>query len=500
MIPVLTPEEMAGVDRQASEPLDVLVGRAGAAVARRAAQLLNGTYGKRVTVVAGKGNNGADGRLAAKLLAANGARVNVLEAADLTPGAALPPSDLVIDAAYGTGLERPYSPPDPGRAPVLAVDIPSGLSGLTGEVLAGGGALGAVATVTFASLKPGLLLAAGPTLAGDVGVADIGLGPLVDDTASCWLIEDRDVSSMLPRRPHEAHKWQTAVQVVAGSPGMTGAPWFLSRGALRAGAGYVRLSMPGVAPTVLPPSELVHLPVPVSGWSDQVLDGLSRVKALVVGPGLGPAAASGGQPGWPGGEVGALVAAAPVPVVVDADGLNAIGTLEALAQIVARRSHPTVITPHAGELTRLAGRPPGADRIAVVREAAARSGAIVLLKGSTTVVASPPGSAGPGHTQLLAHTRPLEGGSQTQEANRPDQPPPVLISTAGDARLATAGTGDVLSGVIGAFMARGVPAFEAAAVGAHVHGRAAQGGFAEGLVAGDLPDLVATWLSRSMVR
>ena len=126
---------MAGVDRQAQEPVDVLVGRAGAAVARRAARLLSGTYGKKVTVVAGKGNNGADGRLAAKLLAGNGAQVNVLEAADLSGGSALPPSDLVIDAAYGTGLERPYSPPQPGRAPVLAVDIPSGLSGLTGEVL-----------------------------------------------------------------------------------------------------------------------------------------------------------------------------------------------------------------------------------------------------------------------------------------------------------------------------------------------------------------------------
>ena len=116
MIPVLTPAEMAGVDGQAPEPVDVLVGRAGAAVARRAARLLNGAYGKKVTVVAGKGNNGADGRLAARLLAGNGARVTVLEAADLTAGSALPPSDLVIDAAYGTGLERPYSPPDPGRA------------------------------------------------------------------------------------------------------------------------------------------------------------------------------------------------------------------------------------------------------------------------------------------------------------------------------------------------------------------------------------------------
>ena len=267
----------------------------------------------------------------------------------------------------------------------------------------------------------------------------------------------------------------TAVQVVAGSPGMTGAPWFVSRAALRAGAGYVRLSMPGVAPTVLPPSELVHLPVPASGWHGRVLEDLSRVKALVVGPGLGPTAAAGGEPGLPGGEVGALVAAAPVPVVIDADGLNAIGTLEALRDIVARRSLPTVITPHAGELTRLAGQPPGADRVASVREAASRSGAIVLLKGSTTVIASPPGVTG-------------------------TQASPVLISAAGDSRLATAGTGDVLSGVIGAFIARGVPAFEAAALGAHVHGRAAGDGYAEGLVAGDLPDLVAGWLSRSLTK
>jgi ADP-dependent NAD(P)H-hydrate dehydratase / NAD(P)H-hydrate epimerase len=466
---------MAAVDRQASEPVEVLIGRAGAAVARRAARLLGGTYGREVVVVAGKGNNGADGRLAAKLLSGNGARVSVLEAAALTGGALLPPTDLVIDAAYGTGLERPYSPPDPGRAPVLAVDIPSGLSGLTGEVLEGGGAMAAVATVTFASLKPGLLLGAGPTLAGDVELADIGLGQLAGATATCWVVEDRDVSSMLPRRPHEAHKWQSAVQVVAGSPGMTGAPWFVSRAALRAGAGYVRLSMPGVEPTLLPPSEVVHLPVPASGWHVQVLEDLSRVKALVVGPGLGPAAASGGEPGLPGGEVGALVAAAPVPVVIDADGLNAIGTLEALGVIVARRAQPTVITPHAGELTRLAGHAPGADRIAAARDAAARSGAIVLLKGSTTVVASPPAAEAP-----------------ASPAGR------ALISTAGDPRLATAGTGDVLSGVIGAFIARGVPAFEAAALGAHVHGRAAQAGFAEGLVAGDLPDLVASWLSEML--
>ena len=472
MIPVLTPDEMAGVDRQAPEAVEVLVGRAGAAVARRAGRLLSGVFGKDIVVVAGKGNNGADGRLAASLLSANGARVRVVEAADLAGGEALAPADLVIDAAYGTGLQRAYSPPDPGRVPVLAVDIPSGLSGLTGQVPDGGGAMPAVATVTFASLKPGLLLGSGPAFAGEVELVDIGLGQLVDAAASCWVVEDGDVANMLPRRPRESHKWQAAVQIVAGSPGMTGAPWLASHGALRGGAGYVRLSMPGVDPSVLPPSELVHLPVPASGWHGKILEGLSRVKALVVGPGLGTAAAAAPGPGpgaakagdsLPGGEVGLLLAAAPVPAVVDADGLNAIGTLERLRIVVERRRFPTVITPHDGELTRLAGKPPGPDRLAAAREAAQRSDAIVLLKGSTSVIAAPSGR--------------------------------VLLSTAGDSRLATAGTGDVLSGIIGAFIARGVPAFEAAALAAHTHGQASRMGHVEGLIAGDLPELVADWLS-----
>jgi len=457
---------MALVDRQAAEPVEVLIGRAGAAAAHRAARLVSGVYAKRIVVLVGKGNNGADGRAAAAFLSGQGAQVQVLEASAIRPGHALPSADLVIDAAYGTGLQRAYSPPSPGASPVLAVDIPSGVSGLTGEVLEGGGAMRAVGTVTFASFKPGLLFGAGPDLAGEVEVVDIGLGALVDAVAQCWLVGDADVAGLLPYRPRDGHKWQTAVQVVAGSPGMTGAPWLVSRAALRAGAGYVRLSMPGVDPSVLPPGELVHLPVPASGWHAKVLEELSRVKALVVGPGLGPVVGPSTGPerhDLPGGEVGLLVSAAGVPTVVDADGLNAIGSLEGLAAIVARRRQPTVITPHDGELTRLAGHAPGPDRLAETRDAAARSGAIVLLKGSTSVIAAPDGRA--------------------------------LLVASGDARLATAGTGDVLSGVIGAFLARGLPAFEAAALAAHVHGRAARTGYREGLVASDLPDLVAGWLT-----
>jgi hydroxyethylthiazole kinase-like uncharacterized protein yjeF len=150
--------------------------------------------------------------------------------------------------------------------------------------------------------------------------------------------------------------------------------------------------------------------------------------------------------------------------VVDADGLNALGSGASLAAITSGRSAPIIITPHDGEYARLFGQPAGADRLAAVRSAAATTGAIVLLKGSTTVIASPDGRA--------------------------------LLAAAGSFRLATAGTGDVLSGIIGAFLAEGVSPLEAAGLAAHVHGRAAGLGFSRGLVAGDLPDLVAHWLTR----
>lgn len=479
MIPVLTPEEMGGVDRSAPTPTEVLIGRAGAGVARAALSLLGGAYGRRVVVVAGRGNNGNDGRAAAEILARRGAAVKLVDAS-AAAGSVLPEADLVIDAAYGTGLGRPYDPPDPRGAPVLAVDIPSGVSGVTGAPV-GGVAVRACLTVTFAALKPGLLLGEGRQRCGTVDLVDIGLGDLVGEAARCWLVEDTD-TAWLPAKPPEAHKWQSAVQVVAGSPGMTGAPWMVSRAALRAGAGYVRLGMPGVdlSTSPMPPSEVVAVSLPPESWEKAALDGLGRAKALVVGPGLGPViggrAGGGSDPASSGGgsdalssgddaagPVGRLVAAAPQPVVIDADGLNALGSLGVLASLVARREHPTVITPHAGEYARLVGESPGEDRIASVREASRASGAVVLLKGSTTVVAAPDGR--------------------------------VLLAAAGSPRLATAGTGDVLSGMIGAFIARGVPAWEAAALAAHVHGRAADEGLAQGLVALDLPDLVASWLS-----
>lgn len=482
MIPVLTPEEMAGVDRSATEAVEVLVGRAGAAVARAATRLLRSSrgrvYGARVIVVSGPGNNGADGRDAARRLAARGAAVTVVDARSLVEGSLLggpgESVELVIDAAFGTGLSRPYHPPAVGPAPVLAVDIPSGIGGLTGSVVGtsddDGGAVHAAVTVTFAALKPGLLLGAGAAACGSVEVADIGLDAGVDAAARAWLVTDDDVD-LLPARPREAHKWQSAVYVVAGSPGMNGAPYLASHAALRTGAGYVRLAIPGVdaGAAGLPPGELVNVGLPAKGWEDVVTDGLDRFSCLVVGPGLG--AAGRGPDGSTGVDtpVGRLVARATVPVVVDADGLNALGSLDAVATVVGEGAdRPVVLTPHNGEFARLTGARAGddrlvADRLEAVRDAASRSGAIVALKGSTTVVAHPDGR--------------------------------VLLANAGSSRLATAGTGDVLGGVIGALVARGTPAWEAAALGAHIHGRAAAQGPAEGLVASDVPELVSQWLS-----
>lgn len=449
MRPVLTAGEMKAVDAAALAEvgIDELVGRAGAAVARRALEMLGGSYGRRVVVVAGRGHNGDDGRVAARRLAARGVQVRVLDAA--RPGT-LPACDLVIDAAYGTGFRGEYAaPPPPPGAAVLAVDIPSGVHADTGA--AGPGAVRAAETVTFGALKPGLLLPPGRDHAGVVTVEPIGL-PI--GAARCHEVLDGDIAA-LARRGREAHKWQTACYVAAGSPGMTGAAALCARAAARAGAGMIRLGSPGAAPGSVAFLEAVARPLPAEGWADAVLADLDRCHALVVGPGLGrtPATAA---------AVRRLVAVAAVPMVLDADGLNALGGVDACAELRTRRA-PLVLTPHDGEFARLAGAPPGADRIAAVRDLARRAAAVVLLKGSTTVVADPSGD--------------------------------VLVSTSGSARLATAGTGDVLAGVIGAFLARGTEPARAAALGALVHGRAAALGRAEGLVAGDLPELVADVLA-----
>lgn len=459
MIPIVTPEEMAAVDAAAPEPVDELVERAGRAVARIAHEMLGGSYGRVVTVIAGGGNNGADGRTAATLLSRRGVRVHVVDASTRPP--VLPVSDLVIDAAFGTGYRprdgepwvAPEVPPVSRRgvpAQVLAVDIPSGVDALTGA--AGPGVLPADRTVTFQAMKPGLVFGAGAGLAGDVDVVDIGLDV---SGATRHLVEADDVATWWPVRGVQAHKWHGAVRVVAGSAGMLGAGRLCAAGAARAGAGLVSLSSPGAHAGAR--DEVIQHDVAEAGFADEVLDDLARFGALVVGPGLG-------RHDDTVSSVRALIADAAVPVAIDGDGLFATAwSGDGAAPLLRSRSLPTVLTPHDGEYALLTGDPPSDDRVAAALSLAADTECTVLLKGPTTVVASPDGD--------------------------------VLVVDHGDQRLATAGSGDVLAGMVGAALAAGVPPLRAAAAAAWLHADAARRGPAQGLLAGDIVDLLPAALA-----
>jgi NAD(P)H-hydrate epimerase len=227
---------------------------------------------------------------------------------------------------------------------------------------------------------------------------------------------------------------------------------------MAAGAGMLRLGNPG-DPTAAWPTEAVRMHLPATGWAAAFLEATTKCRALVIGPGLGTDEATRD-------EIRRVVRDASLPLVIDADGLTALGDAEEARELLAARTDPTVLTPHDGEYQRLAGQPPGDDRLDAARRLARRVGVVVLLKGPLTAVATP-------------------------EAAVPD----VLLSATGVPSLATAGTGDVLSGVIGAFLARGVEVHRAAALAAHVHGAAAATGPVEGLVAGDLPALIGHLLS-----
>ncbi len=443
MLPIVTPEEMAAIDAAAPEGSEVLIERAGAAVAWAALRMLGGAYGRTVNVICGKGNNGADGRVAARYLAAKGMRVRVIE---VPCPAALPPSDLVIDAAYGTGFHGTWSPPDVGDTPVLAVDLPSGVDALTGDIA--GAVLAATHTVTFGALKPGLLMPPGSVLSGELELADIGLDV---GWARANLVLGADVAAWWPERDEYSHKWRSAVRVIAGSATMTGAPRLVSHAAMRTGAGMVHLSIPGMT-LGDGPIEIVQRALPSTGWADAALASLDRFHSIVVGPGLGRSDDTGAN-------VRRLVLEAPLPMVLDGDGLFALGwSSEGAASLLRRRATATVLTPHDGEYSLLTGGPPGLDRMVAARRLASDSGCTVLLKGAATIVADPGGEA--------------------------------LVVTAGDARLATAGTGDVLSGIIGALLAAGMKPLHAAAAAAWVHGHAGRRGVRHGLVASDLPDLI----------
>jgi NAD(P)H-hydrate epimerase len=435
---------MGAIDAAASEPVGVLIDRAGAAVARAAVDLLGGAYGRKVAVIAGPGNNGADGRVAGERLVDRGASVRVFDARDLP--SEIGRVDLVIDAAFGTGFRGTWTPPPVGDAKVLAVDLPTGLDADNGS--APGTVLRADRTVTFAAAKPGHVLGDGPDVVGELIVADIGL-PV--DMAAMGIVDAADVADWLPQRDRRDHKWRHAVRIVAGSPGMTGAASLVAAAAQRTGSGMVVASSPGVDDAVLAtifPPEVVTRRLAHVDWSGDVLADLDRFGALVVGPGLGRHEAT---------IDAALrtIVDADVPIVIDGDGLFALSSDQSDGPAVLRdRTGATVLTPHDAEFARLSGSPPDPDRVVAVRRLAEQWDAVVLLKGPTTIVAEPGGRA--------------------------------YFVVAGDQRLATAGTGDVLAGVIGALLAMGASPPEAAAAGAWIHARAGAMLSPLGLVAGDL--------------
>jgi NAD(P)H-hydrate epimerase len=479
------------IDEQGGPSLD-LMEVAGVGLARlTAAEARPGP----VRVVVGKGNNGGDGLVAARILREEGREVDVLAAADLgdlrgdarenlerLPGAPPEPfaperlegSGAVVDALLGTGFEG--SPREPlasaiaainaQDAPVVACDVPSGVNASTGEV--DGDAVRAAATATFHGPKVGLFVEPGKGHAGRVEVVEIGVPRGAPGAERAGLITER-VLDLYPHRGRAGTKFASGVVVVAGgSRGLTGAPTMAARSAQRAGAGYVQVAVPEpVQPAVdlrlleqmsrgLPDADGSHTRAGI-----EVLEEMAeRAGAVVLGPGLGRAE---GAFEFARGAARGVAA----PLLVDADGLNAhAGRIE----LFREREAPTVLTPHEGELGRLlelGSEEVARHRLACAREAAERSGAVVLLKGDDTIVALPGGE--------------------------------VAVNPGATPALATAGTGDVLSGLIGALLAKGLEAFEAACLGALAHAlaglAAAELHGADHVMAGDVIDALPRGLT-----
>jgi len=457
VIPVLTAEQMRAADAAALGIVDdqeIFIRRAGYCVAVAAKQMMGGTYGRRVCVIVGKGHNGDDGRVAASWLSQWGAQIRYIDAHDAGAVFIDPRSaDLVIDAAYGIGFHATWSPPIVMDVPVLAVDIPSGLDATTGTIA--GGVLVADRTVTFAAVKTGMLFGDGPSVCGEIDVVDVGIDPPAD--LHTHLVESFDIAHWIPVRDRGAHKWHHSVRVVAGSPGMAGAASLVSASAMRAGAGIVHLSWRGDKDSVQPPTEVVGHVLPHEQWARYIASDIHRFTCLVLGPGLG----RGDDVGV---EVRAVLRECDVPTVVDGDGLVAAVDPSGGHSVFLGRTAPTVLTPHDGEFAMLGGDVHNLDRIAATCELATKTQCVVVRKGPTTIVSSPVGD--------------------------------VFLSTSGDERLATAGSGDVLAGVIGACIARGLDPFLAAAAGAHIHGLAGSSCAQEGVIARDVVSVLGEIMSK----
>lgn len=444
MQPVLTPAESARLDATATDPGPVLMERAGLGVAL-AAVGMGARYGSRVIVLAGPGNNGGDGYVAARYLKRRGVAVEILalsdprsddarwaEAGAVAAGVPIrllgspQEADLIVDALFGSGFHGTLPdivvPWTETSTPVLAVDVPSGLNGETGT--AEGPLFRAAVTVTFHSQKVGQTIGIGPDACGRIVVRDIGLS---GGEAAFFLADEVDAPR--PVRSRIAHKWSAgSVMVVGGSPGMTGAALLAARSALHGGAGSVEIACPGGLQTIYAQAAPELLTIGIGDGSrfeatdaTAIAAAARRFDVLAVGPGLGR-----GQEGF----IELLLRAWKGPLLIDADGINAL-TVDGLT----KRDAPTIITPHAGEFQRLTGNGAGYESAATLAD---ESGAVVVLKGSPTFI--------------MGNER--------------------WAVTTGGPELATIGTGDVLTGLLSALWARGLDAETAARSAAFWHGRA----------------------------
>jgi len=434
----------AEAELMAQLPDGALMARAASGLAVECARLLDRVYGSRVALLVGAGNNGGDALYAGAALARRGAavrallldpsRVHAAGLAALTQAggrvvAAAPEqvrgADLVVDGIVGIGgrggLRSAAAELADAAREVLtvAVDVPSGVDADTGA--AGDACIAADVTVTFGALKPGVVCGAGADLAGEVRLVDIGLEPVLPP-AHTWVLEAPDLAALLPEPGAADDKYaRGVVGVVAGSPAYLGAGVLSTGAAVHGGAGFVRYAG-AAADAILAryPEVVVH---------EDTRPSELRVQAWTIGPGIGTDDAARATL--------ADVLGTDVPVIVDADGITLLGSSPSLLQ----RSAPTVLTPHDREFARVA-EGPSDDRLASARAAAAALGATVLLKGNATVVAAPDGRA--------------------------------WINPTGTPWLGTAGSGDVLSGLLGALLAAGLEPPLAAAAAAYVHGVAGQ--------------------------
>jgi len=470
--PLLDAEQMRATDEWAIETKSVpsleLMERAGEGLADAVSR--HAPAG-RVVVVCGKGNNGGDGLVAARLLRQAGRQVDVrlvwpgewlqgdakemlkrlpAPAPEPFEAEALKGANVIVDALLGTGFEGvPRKPADSvitainaAKARVVAADVPSGVNASTGQVE--GEAVEAIATATFHRAKPGLWISPGKQYAGAVDVIDIGIPRGGPAKAEAGLLNGGVLREM-PRRSADSTKFSSGnVFILGGASGLTGAPSMAALAAMRTGAGYVTVGAPAsleLSFTVrLLEAMMVGLPETDGALSPEAvgpaLKAIGRADAVVLGPGLSK---SDGARGF----ALEMFERIDVPLVIDADGLNALEGV--FPEDLPQRRWPTVLTPHAGELGRLLGvssKEVAGRRLELAREAAATARAFVVLKGDDTLIVSPGGR--------------------------------VAISRGGAPALATAGTGDVLAGVIGAMLAKGLPPAHAACAGVYAHVRAGQ--------------------------